>query len=96
MNLTVSSELETQLRNRAQAEGISIEAYVERLIREDEDWDEQSEPPLDENDPEFEITRIAVMEGLAQAERGESRPAEEVFAELNNSHDIIEYRKVDG
>ncbi len=88
MNLTVSPELETQLRNKAQAEGVSIEAYVERLIREDEDWDEQSEPPLDENDPEFENTRVAVMEGLAQAERGESRPAKEVFAELRAEHGI--------
>jgi len=91
MNLTVSPELETQLRNKARAEGMSVEAYVERLIREDEanrDWDERSEPSLDENDPEFENTRVAVMEGLAQAERGESRPAEEVFAELRAKHGI--------
>ncbi|MGO9273641.1 MAG: hypothetical protein ACLQOO_25960 [Terriglobia bacterium] len=88
MSLSVSPELETQLRDKAQAEGISVEAYVERLIREDEDWDEQSGPPLDENDPEFENTRVAVMEGLAQAERGESRPAEEVFAELRAQHGI--------
>ncbi len=88
MNLSISPELETQLRNRAEAEGISIEAYVERLIREDEEWEEQSEPPLDENDPEFENIRVAVMEGLAQAERGQSRPAEEVFSELRAKHGI--------
>jgi len=88
MNRTVSPELETELRNKAQAEGISIEAYVERLIREDEDWDEQSEPPLDESDPGFENIRVAVMEGLAQAEHGESSPAGEVFAELRDEHGI--------
>ena len=88
MNLSISPELETQLRNKAQAEGISIEAYVERLIREDEEWDEQSEPPLDENGPESENIRVAVMEGLAEAERGQSRPAEEVFAELRAKHGI--------
>ncbi len=88
MNLSISPELEIQLRNKARAEGISIEAYVERLIREDEEWDEQSEPALDENDREFENIRVAVMEGLAQAERGQSRPAEEVFAELRTKHGI--------
>ncbi len=88
MNLAVSPELETQLRNKAQAEGISIEAYVERLVREDEHWDGQSDPPLDENDPEFENVRLAVMEGLAQAEHGESRPAEEVFAGLRAKHGL--------
>jgi predicted transcriptional regulator len=88
MNLSISPELEVQLRYKAEAEGISIEAYVERLIREDEEWDEQSEPPLDEKHPEFENIRAAVMEGLAQAGRGQSRPAEEVFAELPAKHGI--------
>jgi len=33
MSISVPAELETQLRHRAEAEGLAVEAYVERLIR---------------------------------------------------------------
>jgi len=33
MNISVPSDLETKLRARAEAEGLSAEAYLERLIR---------------------------------------------------------------
>ena len=59
---------------------------MERLIREDEAWSEQSEESLDDKDPEFAEIRAAVMEGLEQAERGEGRAAREVFAELRTKH----------
>ena len=36
MSLTLQPELETKLRERAEAEGLTIEAYVERLIWVDE------------------------------------------------------------
>ncbi len=88
MTITISPELEAQVRKKAQAEGLSVEAYVARLIREDEDWTEQSERPMNDNDPDFGEIRTAVLEGLEQAEKGESRAAEEVFAALRAKHGI--------
>jgi predicted transcriptional regulator len=82
MTITIPPQLEAHVRDKAQAEGVSIEAYIELLIRDDEEWTEETEGPLDENDPEFAEIQMAVREGLQQAERGEGRPAEEVFAEL--------------
>ena len=82
MTISIAPELEAQVREKAQLEGLTVEAYVEFLIREDEGWKERVEEPLDEMDPEFEEIRAAVQEGLEQAERGESKPASEVFAEL--------------
>ena len=88
MTITIPTELEAEVRKRAQSEGISVGAYVERLIREDEEWTERSEEPLDDNDPDFAVIRAAVMEGLEQAEGGEGTAAEEVFAELRAKHGI--------
>ncbi len=33
MSITIHPELETRLRARAQAEGLTVEAYLERLVR---------------------------------------------------------------
>ena len=88
MTISISPELEAQIQKKAMAEGMSVDAYVERLIREDEDWQEGVSNPLDETDPEFADIREAVMEGMEQAEAGQSRPAKEVFAELRAKHGI--------
>lgn len=88
MIITISRETEERLRQRAQAEGMSIEAYVEQLVGEDEDWGELSEAPLTQHDPEFTEVKAAVMEGLEQAKRGEGRLAKDVFAELRAKHGI--------
>ena len=88
MTITISPELSEQVREKAQAEGLSIEAYVERLIREDEEWAERSEEILCESDSEFDEIRAAVSEGLEQAERGESKPAQQVFDELRAKHGL--------
>ncbi len=88
MTITISTELEPQLQQKANAEGLTVEAYVERLIREDSTWEETTEDPLQETDPEYEEIRAAVSEGLAQAERGEGKPAREVFAELRGRHGV--------
>ena len=88
MTITISPETEERLRQRAQAEGVSIEAYVEQLVREDEEWGELSEAPLMTHDPEFAEVKAAVTEGLEQAKRGEGRPAEDVFADLRAKHGI--------
>ena len=81
MTLTISPDVERVARERAAEEGIAIEAYVAQLILDDE-WGELDPQPIDENDPELEEVRAAVMEGLEQAGRGEGRLAEEVFAEI--------------
>ncbi len=36
MSITIHPELEAMLRTRAEAEGITVEAYVERIARDDE------------------------------------------------------------
>jgi predicted transcriptional regulator len=58
------------------------------MIREDEEWRELSDEPLDETDSEIIEIQAAVQEGLAQMERGEGRPAHEVFADLRRRHGI--------
>jgi len=85
---TIALPLEAHVRNKARAEGVTVETYIEQLVREDEEWTEESEGPLHENDPEFAEIRAAVAEGLEQAGRGEGRPAEEVFVELRAKHGI--------
>ena len=82
MTITIPQDVENMAREKAAAEGVSVEAYVAQLIREDDEWTEFDAPPLDENDPEFEDVRAAVMEGWEQAERGEGQPLEEVVAEI--------------
>lgn len=88
MTISITPELERQVQQRAKAEGLSVEAYLERLIREDEAWGEHGERALSESDPEFADIRAAVSEGLAQAEREESRAAEDVFAEWRARHGV--------
>jgi len=89
MTIRISPEAEELLQKRALAEGVSVEAYVEQLVREDEDWGELSEAPITPHDPEFAEVRTAVMEGLEQAKRGESRPAEDTFAELRAKRGLL-------
>ncbi|MGC2153513.1 MAG: hypothetical protein WA618_15840 [Terriglobales bacterium] len=50
MSITVHPELESKLRARAQAEGLTVEAYLERLVRA-------------EQSAEDELTALA-LEGL--------------------------------
>jgi formate dehydrogenase maturation protein FdhE len=88
MSINLPPELEAHVIEKARAEGVSVEAYIERLIREDEEWSEHLEAPLDETDPDFVQTRKAVLEALEQVERGESRPAQDVFAELRAKYGI--------
>jgi hypothetical protein len=88
MAIHISPELEAKAREKAQAEGITLNTYLERLIEEDEDWAERSEEAVVETDLEFQELRDAVNEGLGQAERGDGRPAEQVFRELRTKHGI--------
>ena len=41
MSIKIPTELETRLRAHAKAEGITVEAYIERLVRADEKAEEE-------------------------------------------------------
>jgi hypothetical protein len=43
MSVTIHPELESKIRSRAEAEGLSIEAYLERLVRADQQGTEELE-----------------------------------------------------
>jgi antitoxin ParD1/3/4 len=43
MSISVHPALEAKLREKAEAEGLTIEAYVERLLRSEEQADEELE-----------------------------------------------------
>ncbi len=43
MSITIHPELEARLRARAEAEGLTVEAYVERLVRADQQAEEELE-----------------------------------------------------
>src|SRR5688572_3933603 len=86
MTITIPPELEARLQENARIRGLSVDAYIEELIREDEDSNRCTEPPLEEDDPELSDIRAAVNEALSQADRGEGTPAHEVFARLRQKH----------
>jgi len=88
MTITIEADLADELQERARAEGLTVQAYVERLMRDESDWKELSEEPLARTDPEFAEIWSAVKEGLGQAERGEARPMDEVLARLRAKHGI--------
>ena len=43
MSISVHPTLEARLRRKAEVEGLSVEAYVERLLRSDEQAEEELE-----------------------------------------------------
>ena len=43
MSITIRPELESRLRARAAAEGLTIEAYVERIVRADQQAEDELE-----------------------------------------------------
>jgi hypothetical protein len=61
MSIPIHPELETKIRARAEAEGLSIEAYLERLVQADQEAIE-----------ELEALAIAGIESGAPIEAGPS------------------------
>jgi len=43
MSLSIHPELETRLRSRAESEGLSVEAYLERLVRAEQEAKDELE-----------------------------------------------------
>lgn len=77
MPIIISQPVEREARERAQAEGVTIEAYVERLILEDQ-WIESTGPSSAASD----------KAALDQMDRGAGLPAREAFAALRAKHGI--------
>ena len=61
MSITIHPELESKLRARAKAEGLSLEAYLERVVQADE----QAEDEL----------KALALEGLNSGESIQAGPA---------------------
>ncbi len=60
MSISIHPELETKLRARAEVEGLTVEAYLERLVRK-------------EQNAEDEVTALA-LDGLDSGEPIEAGP----------------------
>ena len=90
MTITISPGLEEQVQGQARAEGVPVEAYIERLIRENLQFGrvDADAATIDKSDPEFAEIHAAVTEGLEEFERGEGRPARTVFAEMRAKHGL--------
>ena len=77
MSLTISPHLETKLRARAEAEGLTVEAYLERLVQADQQAGEELEtlameginsgPPLDAGPGYWEEKHRRLDERLAKS-----------------------------
>jgi hypothetical protein len=73
MPITVNPNLEAKIRARAQADGLTVEAYVERLIREEDSEIAHTEAFLDEAAASGE--HIALTEGEWDRIEQEARAA---------------------
>jgi hypothetical protein len=71
MTIDVSPEVEAQLRDKARAEGLSIAAYVERLVSEESS-----------RHIRLAAFRQALDERLQSLKRGEVKDGEEVMARV--------------
>jgi predicted transcriptional regulator len=71
MTIEVSPEIKAHLESKAQAEGVSVDAYLERLVSEEES-----------RGPRLAAFRQAIDERLGSLNAGESVDGEEVMARL--------------
>jgi Arc/MetJ-type ribon-helix-helix transcriptional regulator len=84
MNITLSPELQERIAAKVQHGEIgSADALVEHALNFYFDFEEGG---MDEE--EFLDTKAAIEEALEEGDRGEGRPAEEVFAQLRAKHGI--------
>ena len=84
MNITLSPELEKRIADKLQRGEVgSADALVEQALQLYLEYEEQ-----EADQEEFTETEAAIVEALEQGERGEGRPAEDVFADLRARHGI--------
>ncbi|HYW43686.1 MAG TPA: hypothetical protein VE959_12570 [Bryobacteraceae bacterium] len=94
MSLDISLKNESRLIASAEAEGVSVDAYVERLINEQEEVastiersDARRTPLTDEE------ARAKIDRGYLQSERGEVADGEAFCAGVLAELDDIEHRR---
>lgn len=84
MNITFSPELQRRITEKVERGEIgSADALVEQALNFYLDYEEGE---MDEG--ELRETKAAIDEALEQGERGEGRPAEDVFAQLRAKYGI--------
>jgi len=83
MTITLSPELQKRIAEKlGSGDARSTDALVEQALKFYLDYEDT------EDDEEFLETKSAIDEALEQAERGEGRPAEDVFAHLRARHEL--------
>ena len=94
MSIDISSENEARLKATARAEGVSVDAYVERLLDEREEFAAIVEgasahlPRLSD-----EETRARIERGFLQSERGEVVDGDAFSAGLLAELNEMEHRR---
>jgi predicted transcriptional regulator len=84
MNITLSPELQKRIAEKVERDDIgTADAFVEQALNFYLDYEEGEMDEL-----EFCDTKAAIDEALEQGERGEGRPAEEVFAALRAKYGV--------
>ena len=84
MNITITPELQKRVAEKVERGDVgTADALVEQALTFYLDY---AESEMDEE--EFRETKAAIDEALEQGQRGEGRPAEEVFADLRAKYDI--------
>ena len=94
MSIDISSTNEARLKATAQAEGVSVDAYIERLLNQREELaaivarSAERMPNLSGEDASTKFER-----GFLQSERGEVVDGETFAATLLGQLDVLEHRR---
>jgi hypothetical protein len=94
MSIDISSKNEARLRATAQAEGVSVDAYVERLMNEREELAAivtRATTRMPALSPEE--ARAKIERGFLQSERGEVVDGETFSSELLAELDELEHKR---
>jgi Arc/MetJ-type ribon-helix-helix transcriptional regulator len=84
MNITLSTELQERIAEKVERGDVgTADALVEEALHFYLDYEEGEMA-----EQEFRDTKAAIDEALQQGERGEGRPAEEVFANLRAKYGV--------
>ncbi len=93
MSMDISSRIEARLKATAQAEGVSVDAYLEKLLDEREELaaivaqSAERMPNLSREEASAKVER-----GFLQSERGEVVDGETFASELLADLDELEYK----
>ena len=90
MSIDISSKNEARLRATAQAEGVSVDAYVERLINERE---ELAAIVTQAAALSPEVARAKIERGFLQSERGEVADGATFSSALLAELDELEHKR---